>query len=135
MPDIYKPTSKSYFKTYTVEKLIKDLIKNHKENRKLALDTHKILVEEFERGLLPQRIPQASDTERIPEPQSVKAEMIEALKLAQEADESILKLVDLATKIAIIDKKDTPASTGKRTSFSELSQQNLHEEKSANKPQ
>lgn len=110
MAQNYKP-KKNYISQTRLEKLIKDLIEDCKEDRRIALS----VVKDFQNALEATNIVDLS------------INIIDALKLAQESNEKIVKLIEIASKITIkeIDAetkvKTKPTSSEASLSFEDLS--------------
>jgi hypothetical protein len=92
MPRNYIP-KKSFFESTRIHKIAKDLIGDCQEDRKRALDTFSYF---------------QTMVSSNPEDDKAKAEMIHALGLSQDANDKIVKILDMMIKMTSSEMKTTP---------------------------
>ena len=94
MPRNYIP-KKSYFGEPRIQKIAKELIGDCKEDRGRALE-----VFDFFKGMVSSN----------PDDDKAKAEMSKALELSQDANNKIVKVLELMLKMTMTEMKDKPSS-------------------------
>ena len=104
MPRTYIP-KKSFFQPTRIHKIAKDLIEDCREDRARALETFKYFKELI--GL------DATDDKS-------KAEMIHALGLTQDANDKIVKILEMMIKMTQSEQKSHPSSSNENMSFEDF---------------
>ena len=100
MTTTYTP-KKPYMTKSRIQKDIKDLLIEQKEDRKLALETYESLKEDLDRG---------ADRDSAIQEVDLVSKMVDCLKVAQSARNNSIKLLVLAEKM--LQEKPTGTTTG-----------------------